>query len=391
MTSSLDTSPSQHATPALAIVVGIASAMATQIMPLMVVVFSRVFELSSATAGRITALEMLGVCAGSLLVAALLSRTRVSRLMGASLGLIVVGNLLTIVGGAGVLPVVRFVAGLGAGAGTGAMAAVLAGTSAPVRYFAIFIIGCFAIATVLFRFDTTITAAAGPFATFWILGALAVLAVPAALLTTAAESGAHDNSRPVSSQGRTALAAIALLALVLYLAGWTNMWAYAVNIGQWSGLTAEGSNGILGYAVIAGAVGAIIAAVIGSRFGNFLPLLVAGSVMLAAAALIGLRLTPGTFTIAALAWVGGMQFIGSYFLGVVSMADPEGRAASLAIAAQTFGIAVGPAIGSTVVGRGDAALLAGISIALLLPSLAALLLIERRFGRPVRSDVAGAV
>jgi predicted MFS family arabinose efflux permease len=372
---------SQKAAAGPAIVVGVASALTANMMPLLVASFARAFDLSAASAGRITAIEMFGVCLGSLLIAVFLARLTVSRLMLAALLLIIGANLLTIALGPQVLPPLRFVAGVGEGAGTAAMTAVLAGTAAPQRFFGIFICGTYALATVMFRANMTIAAVGGDRAIFWVLAAVAALAIPAAFFSRQASGGAREASLDAASRGRTLCVVIALVATVFYLAAWTNTWSYAVDLGRWAGLTPQTCSVVLGNAVIAGGVGAVLAVVVGARLGNFVPLLAAGSLMTAAATLMVLKLTPTTFGLAVLGWMAGMQFIGPYLVAVVSSADPNGRAASVSIAAQTLGIAIGPALGSTVVGQANAPVLVGLSIVLLVPSLVALLAVERLLGR----------
>ncbi|ANI80145.1 hypothetical protein EP837_03763 (plasmid) [Sphingobium sp. EP60837] len=366
---------------------GIASALAPNVMPLLVATFSNSFALSPAAAGRVTAIEMLGVCTGSLLIAIFLSRASVARLMSISLGLIIVGNLLTIAVGPQSLPLLRFIAGLGEGGGTAAMAAVLAGTATPERFFGIFIIGTYLLGTLLFRFNPVITDAGGVLAIFWILTALAALALPVAFLTRKAESSTVDQSGAPPARSHMIYVVIALAAMILYLTAWTNTWAYAVNIAQWAGMDPQSTSEALGYAVVAGAAGAILAVIIGPRLGDFIPMLGAGSLMISAALLLIVQLSSSTFTFAVMAWIAGMQFIGPYFLAIVSAADREGRAASLSIAAQTLGIAIGPALGSLVVSRGEVSLLVGVSLALLLPSLFALLMVERLLSRGERHAV----
>ncbi|WP_082919840.1 MFS transporter [Sphingobium sp. EP60837] len=385
MTDASPTSARPKAIPA--IMGGIASALAPNVMPLLVATFSNSFALSPAAAGRVTAIEMLGVCTGSLLIAIFLSRASVARLMSISLGLIIVGNLLTIAVGPQSLPLLRFIAGLGEGGGTAAMAAVLAGTATPERFFGIFIIGTYLLGTLLFRFNPVITDAGGVLAIFWILTALAALALPVAFLTRKAESSTVDQSGAPPARSHMIYVVIALAAMILYLTAWTNTWAYAVNIAQWAGMDPQSTSEALGYAVVAGAAGAILAVIIGPRLGDFIPMLGAGSLMISAALLLIVQLSSSTFTFAVMAWIAGMQFIGPYFLAIVSAADREGRAASLSIAAQTLGIAIGPALGSLVVSRGEVSLLVGVSLALLLPSLFALLMVERLLSRGERHAV----
>lgn len=369
---------------ALAIVVGVAGCLASNVMPLLVAVSSRVFDLSAASAGRATAAEMFGFAAGSAAISLLLSRTTVARLMTASLLLIIVGNVLTVGFGAKALLTLRFVTGVGEGAATAAMAAAFAGTAAPGRYFGIFLFSTMVIATVMFRFDAAITAAAGPYAVYWILAAVAVVAVPAGLLVRRpapmpAARAAHGEAPFAASP--TALIAISLIGMIIYLAAWTTTWAYAENVCQWSGLSSQGCDVVLGYALIAGMVGSGLAAVLGPRFGNVIPLLAGATLMAAAAVLMIVDLTPRTFPIAILPWLGCMQLITPYLVAVMSEADREGRAASLTIAAETLGMSIGPALGALVVERHNPSLLAGLSLILLVPSMGAILAVARRIGK----------
>jgi predicted MFS family arabinose efflux permease len=383
---------SAKSTPTLALVVGIASALAPNIMPLLVSVSSRAFHLTAAAAGRITAVEMLGFTLGSVAISILLPRLAVSRPMLVALLGIIATNLLTVAFGAHALLPLRFVAGVGEGAGTAAMTAILAASGAPARYFGLFLCISFGIAMVLFRVDSLSNAVAGPYAMYWILAGACLLALPAAISAKRSSEPAQLGPGVVASIGRTGLVLVALtlVGIVIYFAAWTTIWAYAVDVCHWSGLSPQGCAAVLSYAVIAGAAGAALAVFLGPRLGNLIPLLIASAIMAASAILIIVKLSPGIYPIAILGWMGGVQFAAPYLVAIASEADRGGRAASLSVGAQTLGMAIGPALGATVVDRSDAALLAWMAIALLVPGLAAALAVARRLSNAEKSVMAGS-
>lgn len=372
---------SSRQTPLLAVIVGVASVLGPNTMPLLVAISSRVFGMSAATAGRVTSLEMLGFCAGSVLLTLMLRRASIARLLSISLLVVLAANAATTVGGPELLAPIRFLAGLGEGGGVAGMAAVFSATTAPERFYGAFLCISFLLAMALFRVNLSSIALLGPYAIYWMLATFALLALPAALLTKRPAKEAAKNRAAAVQSASTSLIAVALLGTVVYLTAWTSTWAYAVNICQWSGVSAYGCGVVLGYAAIAAAVGGGLAVVLGHRWGNAIPLMVAGILMAASALLMILKLTPTTYPAAILGWMGGIQFAVPYLVAIMSKADPAGRAASLSIAAQTLGMSVGPALGATVVTGGTAARLAGLSLILLVPSVIAVVEVARALAR----------
>jgi MFS transporter, DHA1 family, inner membrane transport protein len=358
-------------TPVLGIVVSFAGSLPAVVLPLLVTTASRVFHLSAASAGRVGATEMLGFASGCVLVSLLLSRTTVARLMVAAMLLIVGGNLLTIAAGAKLLLPLRLLCGVGEGVGSASYAAIIAGTKAPERYFGTLLCLLYSMGTILLRFDATFTAAAGPFAVYWILAAVGVLGIPAGwFVRRSAEAVQVSGEASTGTLSRTALlvVVVGLIAIMGSYAACGTIWAYAANIGQWSGLSVQQANVVLSYATLAGMAGAGFAILLGPRLGNATPLLAAGILMGAAVVLVIVRLTQTTFAPAVLLWMCGINFATPYEVAVMSEADRAGRAASLSNAAQTLGMCVGPALGAMVVNGRHAATLGSLAVALLIPS-----------------------
>ena len=378
-------------TPLLGIAVATAASLAAVILPLLVTVSSRVFHLSAASAGRVEAAEMFGFAAGSALVSALLSRTTVSRLMVTSVAVVVAGNLLTLVVAPQFLLPLRLVTGIGEGMGGASNAAIVAGTSAPERYFGILLCSLFIGATVILRLDAAATAAIGPHAVYWILAGASLLTLPAALFARKSTQATQAGQRaPGGALSRTTLIAIAvgLTAIMASYAAWTTIWAYAANVGQWSGLSLQQTNVVLSYATLAGMAGAGVAIVLGPRLGNAIPLLAAGVFMAASVVVVIFRLTPSTFPAAILLWMAGIEFATPYMIGFMSEADREGRATSLCAAAQTLGMSVGPALGAIVVDSASGAVLGSLAIVLLIPSFLVMVAVAKWVRRMERGLVA---
>lgn len=370
-----------ESTPGLAVVVGVASAVAAFILPMLVTVSSEVFHLSAASAGRVMAAEMLGFACGSVAITFLLSRATISRLMVGALLIAIASDLLTIALGSSILLPLRLAAGLGEGGAIAAMTAVLAGSSAPERYYAFYLCSSFIAATIMFRAERAIIHVAGPHAVYWILATVNLVALPAGVHARKSATPTQSGFVPVRRQRRrTILIVVALGSTIAYLAAWTTTWTYAVNLCRWSGLPLQACDGVLSYAMLAGLAGAALAAVVGSRLGSFIPILCAGTTMTVSAILIALKLTPATYPVAILLWMGGMQLALPHLIAVTSAADTDGAAASISFAAQMIGISIGPVLGALVVNSSNASALAGLSLALLLPSVIAILAVVKLLG-----------
>lgn len=150
-----------------------------------------------------------------------------------------------------------------------------------------------------------------------------------------------------------ALKSLALLAMFAYFVAQGVAWAYLFLIGTAGGLSEQQVATGLTLSQVAGVAGALLPALIGGRFGRWRPLtvgIVGGALCLLF--LIGrFQYLPFVF------WVCLYNFFWNmthpYLLGSMASFDRRGRVVVLAVAAQMLGLAIGPAVGATVIAPGQ--------------------------------------
>ena len=146
-----------------------------------------------------------------------------------------------------------------------------------------------------------------------------------------------------------AFKALALTAMFAYFVAQGVAWAYLFLIGTAGGLAEQKVATALMLSQFAGVGGALLPALLGSRFGRWRPLsigIVGGA--LALAFLIG-HFQYLTFTV----WVCFYNFFWNmthpYLLGSMASFDRRGRVVVYAVALQMLGLAVGPALAASVI------------------------------------------
>jgi MFS family permease len=146
-----------------------------------------------------------------------------------------------------------------------------------------------------------------------------------------------------------ALKGLALTAMLAYFIAQGVAWAYLFLIGTAGGLSEQRVATALTLSQFAGVAGALLPAMLGSRFGRWRPLsigIVGGAVALLF--LIGhFEYLPFTF------WVCVYNFFWNmthpFLLGSMASFDRRGRVVVYAVALQMLGLAVGPALAASVI------------------------------------------
>lgn len=149
----------------------------------------------------------------------------------------------------------------------------------------------------------------------------------------------------------TAVLLVSLFALLFF--GHSALWVYQERIGKTIGLAPQQIGAILGASVLAGALGAGLAAVIKRRLGLLLPQLIGfGAALLATLAMVH-GTSPLAFAVTAalihLVWFFSLP----YLLSMTAELNPSGRLAGLGNAAIFVGQGLGPFAAALVVGDGN--------------------------------------
>ncbi len=149
--------------------------------------------------------------------------------------------------------------------------------------------------------------------------------------------------------GLTSILLIVLFALLFF--GHSALWVYQERIGKSIGLEPQQIGGILGGSILAGALGAGLAGLIGRRLGLLLPQLLSFGTALLATLIIVYGDSAVAFATTAclihVAWFFSLP----YLLSMAAELDPSGRLAGLGNAAIFVGQGLGPFGAALVVGE----------------------------------------
>lgn len=363
-----------------AILIGVMGNSVIYMVPLLVggMVNDRGF--SEAQSGYMASADLAGYAIATFLTAMVISRWSWHRLAYTGLVLMVGANIATTF--AAELPAfaaTRVINGLGSGI-LAALASVSVGQSEnPDRNYGLLLAASLLYGTAALWGLPVLLAQLGLNGAYWLLvvqAATMMLAVPRLPQWHVPARRAATIGR---RQGIWVLAGGLLAAIMIFWAAQNDVYAYIERVAHASGLSAGFIGFTLGMANLTGFLGASLVAVLGTRVGRLLPLVVATAILLVCIAVLARPLTPLVFLLSmgltALAW----NIVNPFQLGILAGVDSTGRALALAATMTGAGLAIGPAVGATAIGIGgyDAVLWVSglfevISLLLVLPALYAM-------------------
>ncbi|WP_223483581.1 MFS transporter [Pseudomonas sp. A-RE-19] len=182
--------------------------------------------------------------------------------------------------------------------------------------------------------------------------------------------------------GLTSILLIMLFALLFF--GHSALWVYQERIGKSIGLEPQQIGGILGGSILAGALGAGLAGLIGRRLGLLFPQLLSfGTALLATLVMV---YGDSAVAFAATACLIHMVWFFSlpYLLSMAAELDPSGRLAGLGNAAIFIGQGLGPFGAALVVGEGHFRAVGWLAASAYLAALIISCLVVARFRRGVK-------
>lgn len=175
-----------------------------------------------------------------------------------------------------------------------------------------------------------------------------------------------------------------ILLFVLLFFGHSALWVYQERIGKSIGLEPQQIGGILGGSILAGALGAGLAGLIGRRLGLLFPQLLSFGTALLATLVMVYGNSPIAFVATAclihMVWFFSLP----YLLSMASELDPSGRLAGLGNAAIFIGQGLGPFGAALVVGEGHFRAVGWLAASAYLIALVISCLVVARFRRGVK-------
>jgi MFS family permease len=341
----------------------------TWLQPVMLAEFVSHGTMTHAAAGLIITFEMVSISVSAILYA----RIRQASVRSIGIGglcIAAVGDSCALTAyGFGALLVTRMIAGIGEGALLMAANATLARFEQPDRAYARTYVVTNIMASVVFYVIPTMGAVFARPATFPALLSLLALTLPGVLALPRDRALAKSTRKipalaPLRGDRRpVALIAISLFAYLLVIAA---AWPTYVIIGVQTGLSAGEATHALAVAELCAFAGSLLASLVGTRFGRFLPL--ALGICLVESTLFTLTHTNDAwfFRLGIGAVMCGSYFVVPYFYGYAAAQDKSGRGAAVVGALAPLSFAVGPYLSGIILEHGTVgivgwfALLAGL-------------------------------
>lgn len=318
------------------------SALIANIQPIFLGALADTFTLDGRQLGFISGAELGGSCLASLSAAYWFPRFRLRRVALFALSVALAGNLLTSwVTNYSQLLMVRFTIGCFGSGVIYAMTLGLIGQLArPDRIIAIAIVfhvlslaaGMVAVPVLMDRWQLhgVTTTVALLFST----GLFVVHLLPERL--------GIQKTREATTGGRNFLPGALLASLIVFSAGLGGVWAFMERIGSSAGFSTTDISSALAVSALVGGLGALVAAVLGTRLGRLPPIVFALLLQMATCFVLATRSDWYSYLMAVALFNFCWNLTLPYIMGAIAEADLSGRFMVLIPAAQTGGYAIGP-------------------------------------------------
>lgn len=344
----------------VAVVTGVACAASIVSQPAIVDGMIELLRYEPSSASLVASGELTGAALGTLGIA-MVRNLRWRQTAGLSLLAVVLLDALSAIPGSWQwLMLVRTLAGVAEGAGLGVMTAALAASGNSDRWFAVFVTGNLTLGSVAIALLYRLREVAGMPGMYGFLGILAVtglLLLPWFPTRAASPAGTPAAMSAASRRGSDGATKLGFLAIVLVFVGLGSTWVLIGQVGAWCGLSPVEVGNRLAAATAVGAGGALLLALVGTRFGRVGPLLSAVGMLAASCALMVLAPTPLVFGVAVCVYMLGWTVSLPMLLGMMAELDPSGRSAVASVGLQSGGMAAGPALAAGLLGWGITAVL----------------------------------
>ena len=250
------------------------------------------------------------------------------------------------------LLLIRFFAGLGAGATLAAGGAIIAGATAPDRMFALVKTFNAMVMAVMIWLAGYAVKSYGVGGGYGVLALIVFCTLP--LLYCFPDTVREKQSSTKARLPHFVLGCLALFAILNWVMVVSAPWAYLAIMGERSGLAVEQISGLLGAGFIIGMTGGLLAAWLDLRFGRIVPVIVGILLNGATWLLICAIPHPTVYTVSVLLNNISYFFTLPYLLGTAAALDREGRWASIASTSFLGAIAIAPALGGLIMDHWNA-------------------------------------
>ena len=305
-------------------------------------------QFSDAQAGYVASAEMFGLAGTTILMSFVAHRLNWRQVIVVSLLLMFMANALsTVVTSLEAFTALRFMAGLGGGSLVSLGFAIVGMSSNPDRNFGLMIMWVLTYGALgLFAMPQAYALADSMNAVLWFFALFPLLALPFVKhlpATGETEQQGSATATPTSA----GIKALAIFAMLAYFTAQGIVWAYLFLIGLSGGLDEQAVANGLTLSQFAGIAGALLAALMGSRYGRVMPLMLG---ILGGAACLYFLVGEFSFLVFAVsvcvynfAW----NVVHPFLLAAMADFDARGRVVVYAVAMQMVGLAFGPGLAAS--------------------------------------------
>ncbi len=340
---------------------GIAGVAAMGLNPVIATAYVDYLDFSERQAGYVLAAEMSGLAIGTLLISARVHVWNRQVVAISGIAILLIGNLACLkLASFDSMLAARFIVGTGAGSAAGVMAASIAASGNPDRFFGFYTV--VTLSTIAFLMSL----APGLLTSFGIGGLfslLACMALPALCLVGNFPAFAVERKIGVNEQAPSwrdmplRVVLIVSIATLVYYTGTGAVWPFISQVGKARGFALQDIGNLLAVAQLFGVAGALVPVFLGTRLGRTAP--VTFSLLVSICCLLALLGYSNKLVYALV--IQSYMFVWllffPYLMGIVSELDPLGRLAGISYALQSVGFAIGPALAALfITGGGYAAL-----------------------------------
>ncbi|HWK49029.1 MAG TPA: MFS transporter [Steroidobacter sp.] len=315
------------------------------VMPLWIGAIIDDYGMSRSVAGSIGAAEMAVVAVVSFALAIRVHRFKARSTVMVGLVCLICGNLLAaFMKDPAALTAARVLVGCGKGIVVTISFSLAAGTSHPIRAFAVLNASYALFSTAFFLVMPAVIAAGGASGCFAVLSAVSVISLLAMTRYPERRMQGTDMHR-MSFRDIQGYGLIAFAALIVLWIGHNAIWTFVERIGLGLDFTAAQIGQVLSVAAFITICGPSLARVIDTRFGHTQPVLAAISLKVVITLLLVYTTSQWMYAALVPAFMLLALFMLPYFQGILSLADPAGRLAAAASAAMTMGSSLGSLLG----------------------------------------------
>jgi len=351
-------------------------------LPALVSSLAGALGFTQAQAGQIVAANGYGALAGSTIAIYLVNKLRWQNTLLSCLTLLCLLELTNALANSYVLMLGwRFVAGITGGIGLGIAVSVLARLANPDRAFGMLLFMQFSSGSLVIYLLPKLTLWLGANAVFYVSAAIAALALlllrclrTISLTHTVSakpNSAIHAPAQKLCFTNKLRNSMLLLLAIALYQAAASAIWAYASLIGQSAAISTNDITSAIAISGLAGLAGAMLPVLSGRRVSRLTLLLPATAISKLSALLLTFNLLPvnailygSALALLFFCWPA----VVSLLLAVSAKLDNSGRLATIAALVSSVGLATGPLLGSALLGNNNFSVLLYSCVALFLLS-----------------------